>query len=600
MGGQDDTGRPSARQLYEDVLSGARPRPFIPRLRSDPPPYQPIPHSLREFREQEGVEGRQRRLRALWRRLPKRDWGSDPGVDDADAVGRAYPIKSDGDITAESARQLGEMYEDELLGRCGVRTRGPFSKRVSWTEFEKYADAKEAELWHIFHDELDLDGNGHLDADELELALEKAGIKLSASTLSEFITFLTSSPHSHAVSFKEFRDFLLLLPRRASPEEIFRYYKVRKYMGDDGRGAARVNMEGDVSLSAEDLALEQPHPLPIPKDALPVPVDHRPSIDDEDEDEDFDDEYEEEEPHHTWLGGSTAVKFLLAGGVAGAVSRTCTAPFDRLKIFLITRPPELGGTSLTPQAPVRGFKAIAGAVSRIYAEGGVLAFWTGNGLSVAKILPESAIKFLSYESSKRMFAKYWDKVDDPRDISGVSRFLSGGIGGITSQLTIYPIETLKTQMMSSAGGQKRTLREAARRVWHLGGLRAFYRGLTIGLIGVFPYSAIDMSTFEALKLAYLRSTGKDEPGVLALLAFGSVSGSVGATSVYPLNLVRTRLQASGSSGHPERYTGIFDVVKKTYARDGWRGFYRGLLPTLAKVVPAVSISYVVYESSKSK
>lgn len=92
-----------------------------------------------------------------------------------------------------------------------------------------------------------------------------------------------------------------------------------------------------------------------------------------------------------------------------------------------------------------------------------------------------------------------------------------------------------------------------------------------------------MSTFEALKLAYLRSTGKDEPGVLALLAFGSVSGSVGATSVYPLNLVRTRLQASGSSGHPQRYTGVWDVASKTWAQDGWRGFYRGLFPTLAKV-----------------
>ncbi len=97
------------------------------------------------------------------------------------------------------------------------------------------------------------------------------------------------------------------------------------------------------------------------------------------------------------------------------------------------------------------------------------------------------------------------------------------------------------------------------------------------------YSAIDMSTFEFLKLTYLKSTGKDEPGMLALLAFGSVSGSVGATSVYPLNLVRTRLQASGSSGHPQRYTGFMDVVQKTYRRDGWRGFYRGLFPTLAKV-----------------
>lgn len=82
-----------------------------------------------------------------------------------------------------------------------------------------------------------------------------------------------------------------------------------------------------------------------------------------------------------------------------AVSRSCTAPFDRLKIFLITRPPDLGGTSLSPQAPVRGVKAMVAAIGRIYAEGGVRAFWTGNGLSVAKILPESAIKFLTYESS---------------------------------------------------------------------------------------------------------------------------------------------------------------------------------------------------------
>lgn len=96
-----------------------------------------------------------------------------------------------------------------------------------------------------------------------------------------------------------------------------------------------------------------------------------------------------------------------------------------------------------------------------------------------------------------------------------------------------------------------------------------------------------MSTFEALKLAYIRSTGNEEPGVLALLSFGSVSGSIGATSVYPLNLVRTRLQASGSSGHPQRYTGIMDVAQTTYARDGWRGFYRGLLPTLAKVCDLV-------------
>lgn len=88
------------------------------------------------------------------------------------------------------------------------------------------------------------------------------------------------------------------------------------------------------------------------------------------------------------------------------VSRTATAPFDRLKIFLITRPPDLGGPAGAPAAaPVQGVKALAGAVARLYAEGGVRAFWvgqsasesqgcmcltgvsTGNGLSLVKIFP---------------------------------------------------------------------------------------------------------------------------------------------------------------------------------------------------------------------
>ena len=59
------------------------------------------------------------------------------------------------------------------------------------------------------------------------------------------MTYLTSSSQPHAVTFGEFRDFLLLLPRKVSTAEIYRYYQVRKFMGDDGRGTGRVTMEGE-------------------------------------------------------------------------------------------------------------------------------------------------------------------------------------------------------------------------------------------------------------------------------------------------------------------------------------------------------------------
>jgi solute carrier family 25 phosphate transporter 23/24/25/41 len=59
---------------------------------------------------------------------------------------------------------------------------------------------------------------------------------------------LSSGPHSHSISFPEFRDFFLLLPRELTAEEILRYYQVRRLMGEDGHGPARVTMEGELSF----------------------------------------------------------------------------------------------------------------------------------------------------------------------------------------------------------------------------------------------------------------------------------------------------------------------------------------------------------------
>lgn len=84
-----------------------------------------------------------------------------------------------------------------------------------------------------------------------------------------------------------------------------------------------------------------------------------------------------------------------------------------------------------------------------------------------------------------------------------------------------------------------------------------------------------------------------------VLSLGALSGSFGATVVYPINSLRTRLQAQGTYAHPYTYTGFFDVFRKTIAREGYPGLYKGLVPNLAKVAPAVSISYFVYENLKN-
>ena len=224
-------------------------------------------------------------------------------------------------------------------------------------------------------------------------------------------------------------------------------------------------------------------------------------------------------------------------------------------------------------------------------------------------MPETAIKFGFYEIAKRSLARLEGK-DDPKRISDISRFAAGGLAGMASQLFVYPLDTLKFRLQCETvqGGLKGNalMRQTFQKMWADGGVRAAYRGLALGLIGMFPYSAIDMGTFELLKNNYKkyksRYTGAHEedcrPGNLATAAMGATSGAFGASVVYPLNVVRTRLQTQGTVMHPATYTGVWDVTQKTVAKEGFRGLYKGLTPNLLKVAPALSITWVVYENSK--
>lgn len=164
-----------------------------------------------------------------------------------------------------------------------------------------------------------------------------------------------------------------------------------------------------------------------------------------------------------------ALGYLLAGGLAGACSRTCTAPFDRLKVYLITR----GGQQPT---------TLKDAIKAIYMQGGWKGFFVGNGLNVMKIVPESAIKFYSYETCKSIVATAL-QCEDKDSIPTSARFLSGGVAGMCAQFAIYPVETLKTRVMSIQTEQPGNRRarsiiiDTAKAMYMRAGIRAFWPGL---------------------------------------------------------------------------------------------------------------------------
>nr|CAD7195463.1 unnamed protein product [Timema douglasi] len=288
-------------------------------------------------------------------------------------------------------------------------------------------------------------------------------------------------------------------------------------------------------------------------------------------------------------------RHLVSGGVAGAVSRTCTAPLDRLKVYL-----QVHGTKTT---------GIRHCWTHLFQEGGIWSFWRGNGINVLKIAPESAIKFMAYEQAKRLI-----RGSNTRELSIYERFVAGSLAGAISQTVIYPMEVMKTRLALRKTGQYKSIVDAARSMYGKGGLQSFYRGYVPNLLGIIPYAGIDLAVYETLKNSYLRQHSDDNatPSVLLLLTCGTISSTCGQVCSYPLALVRTRLQAQEFLATNLQFpssilisiivttTGQTDctmtsLIRNIIQREGFLGLYRGITPNFLKVAPAVSISYVVYE-----
>lgn len=175
-------------------------------------------------------------------------------------------------------------------------------------------------------------------------------------------------------------------------------------------------------------------------------------------------------------------KYFIAGGIAGASSRTATAPLDRLKVAL----------------QVQTTKASIGpAIKKIWKEDRFRGFFRGNGINVVKVTPESAIKFYAYEMLKNVIGDSMGK----GDIGASGRLLAGGMAGAVAQTAIYPLDLVKTrlQTFASDGGKVPKLGTLTKDIWVQEGPRAFYKGLVPSLLGIIPYAGIDLAAYETLK-----------------------------------------------------------------------------------------------------
>ncbi|EJT79258.1 hypothetical protein GGTG_04344 [Gaeumannomyces tritici R3-111a-1] len=189
--------------------------------------------------------------------------------------------------------------------------------------------------------------------------------------------------------------------------------------------------------------------------------------------------------------------------------------------------------------------------------------------------------------------------------------LAGALAGTTVDLSLFPLDTLKTRLQSSGG------------FFPSGGFRGIYRGVGSAVVGSAPGAALFFVTYEGFKDALshpsssslLLSTtlaggggggGGEEaftppPAAVTHMVAASL-GEVAACSVrVPTEVVKQRAQAGQHGGSSA--AALIDILSLRSGPRGfagvWRELYRGWGITVFREVPFTVIQFPLWEALKA-
>jgi len=208
---------------------------------------------------------------------------------------------------------------------------------------------------------------------------------------------------------------------------------------------------------------------------------------------------------------------------------------------------------------------------------GITGLWKGNIPAEIMYVLYSGTQFTTYRSvTLGLHAAFGEN----RLPAAAESFIAGASAGAVSTTLTYPLDLLRTRF-AAQGTEKvySSLASSIREIARSEGPRGFFQGLGAGVGQIVPYMGAFFATYESLRipLAHFElpyGTGDATAGVMASV--------IAKTGVFPLDLIRKRLQVQGPtrSKYVHKnipiYRGVFKTMKDIIRKEGARGLYRGL------------------------
>ncbi|GES64975.1 mitochondrial carrier [Aspergillus terreus] len=293
----------------------------------------------------------------------------------------------------------------------------------------------------------------------------------------------------------------------------------------------------------------------------------------------------------------TRRQVVLAGGIAGLVSRFCVAPLDVVKIRLQLQIHSLSDPSSHRNVSGPIYKGTISTMRAIIKEEGITGLWKGNIPAELMYVCYGGVQFTTYRTTTQALAQLPHRLPQP-----VESFVAGASAGGLATAATYPLDLLRTRF--AAQGTERvytSLLASVRDIARIEGPAGFFRGCSAAVGQIVPYMGLFFATYESLRPSL--ATVQDLPFGSGDALAGMIASVLAKTGVFPLDLVRKRLQVQGPTRSryihrniPE-YRGVFNTLALILRTQGVRGLYRGLTVSLFKAAPASAVTMWTYEET---
>jgi solute carrier family 25 carnitine/acylcarnitine transporter 20/29 len=291
---------------------------------------------------------------------------------------------------------------------------------------------------------------------------------------------------------------------------------------------------------------------------------------------------------------------FLCGGIAGAVGVVFGFPFDLIKVKIQTNP------TLYPTAMV--------ALRSVLKQDGYGGLFKG---CIPPVVMQGVINSLIFTGEGVATKLLEPDLRPGESASPLNSFLAGSCGGLLQCTVLIPSDVIKCTMQAGAmeggsGGAFAQTAEVSKVIYRAEGLAGFYKGALVTVMREIPSIGVYFFSYKAIRSAVALRVEKRDPTVHGfstpnILFSGGIAGGIAWSAIYPIDVIKTNMQASLSSAGSRKPGDVvysemmpWNVARHLHSKNGIKVFYRGIATTVARALPVNAIIFYVYEKLKAQ